>query len=97
MKKYLKLRKHTFKNIEIFLVPDGTNQSLTKASSFPINLSVVRKRECQMLGGRPRGMLMPSPGAAIKLRMPTPGTDNEANAPRLPGGAGGGGDGHRWN
>ena len=60
MKRYLKLRKHTFKNIEIFLVPDGTSQSLTKASSFPINLSVVQKRVCQMLGGRyanaqPRG------------------------------------------
>ena len=63
MKKYLKLRKHNFKNIEIFLVPHGTSQSLTKASSFPINLSVVRKRVCQM----PGGMLMPSPRGRDKI------------------------------
>ena len=74
------------------LVPDGQGQSLTKASSFPINLSVFRKHVCQVPGARP-GMLMPSPRGRDKIaNAPPPGLTTWANAPRLPGG-----DGHRWN
>ena len=75
-----------------FSSPWWTSQSLTKASSFPINLSVFQKHVGQMPGGRP-GMLMPSPRSHDKIaNAPPPGLTTWANALRLPGG-----DGHRWN
>ena len=42
-------------------IPVSKIETLAKASSFPINLSVVRKHVCQMPGDRPREMLMLSP------------------------------------
>ena len=59
MKKYLKLRKHTFKNID--------RRSLTKVSSFPINSSIFRKHMCR---GSAWAMLMPSPRDLQRKQMP---------------------------
>ena len=79
MKKYLKLRKHSLENM--------MDKSVTKASSFQINSSFLRKHVCQMPGGRPRGMLMPSPRGRDEIaNAPPPGLTTCANAPRLPGG-----------
>ena len=74
-----------------FSSPWWTSQSLTKASSFPINLSVFCVSNTR---GSPRGMLMLSPQGCDKIvNAPPPGLTTWANAPWLPGG----GDGHRWN
>ena len=62
-------------------------QSLTKAASFPINLSVFRKHVCQMSRSSPWGMLKPSPRGWDKIvNVPLPGLTMSANTPRLPGG-----------
>ena len=76
-----------------FSSPRWTNQSLTKASSFPINLSVFRKHVCQMSRSSPWGMLKPSPRGWDKIvNVPLPGLTTSANTPRLPGGDGLGSD-----
>ena len=71
-----------------FSSPWFTSQSLTKASSFPINLYVFRNHVSNARGS-PRGMLMPSPRGCDKIaNAPPPGLTTWANALRLPGGMG---------
>ena len=78
-----KIGKIYLKTLTSFSSPWWTSQSLTKASSFPINLSVFRKHVCQMPGGRP-GMLMPSPRSHDKIaNAPSPGTDNVSKCPAV--------------
>ena len=56
MKKYLKLRKHTFKKIDKFFLPRMDKPVFDKGLVLldKINyISVFRKHVCQMPGGRP--------------------------------------------
>ena len=77
------------KTSKSFSSPWWTSQSLTKASFFPINLSVFRKHVCQMSRSSPWGMLKPSPRGWDKIvNVPLPGLTTSANAPWLSWGIG---------
>ena len=94
MKKYLKLRKHTFKTSTSFSSPWRTSHCSTDASSFPVNSSMaLRKYVCQMPGGRPGVRKCPAPGPRKNCTCPTPGTDNVSKCPTVARG----GEGHCWN
>ena len=84
MKKYLKLRKHTFKNIHKFFesVTDKPvfNEGLVLSDKL---FHVNSKTRVSNTRESPQGRLMPSPRAAIKLRMPHPGTDNLSKCPAV--------------
>ena len=71
MKKYLKLRKHTFKNIHKFFESVTNKPVFNEGLVFSDKLFHVNSKTCVANArGSPRGRLMPSPRAAIKLRMP---------------------------
>ena len=73
MKKYLKLRKHTFKNIHKFFESVTDKPVLNEGLVFSDKLFHVNsKTRVSNARGSPRGRLMPSPRAAIKLRLPHP-------------------------
>ena len=88
MKKYLKLRKHTFKNIHKFVY------SLTDKPIFNNSSMALSKTRVSNARGSPRGTQMSSPRAAIKLRMPH---RRDLQREPMPRGCPGGGDGHCWN
>ena len=90
MKKYLKLRKHTFKNIHKFFESVTDKPVFNEGLVFSVKLFHVNsKTRVSNARGSPRGRLMPSPRAAIKLRMPHPGTDNMSKCPAVARGGGG--------
>ena len=90
MKKYLKLRKHTFKNIHKFFESVTDKPVFNEGLVFSDKLFHVNsKTRVSDTRESPRGRLMPSPRAAIKLRMPHPGTDNLSKCPAVSRGGGG--------
>ena len=91
MKKYLKLRKHTFKNIHKFFESVTDKPVFNEGLVFSDKLFHVNsKTRVSNTRESPRGRLMPSPRATIKLRMPHPGTDNLSKCPAVARGGGGG-------
>ena len=94
MKKYLKLRKHTFKSIHKFFESVTDKPVFNEGLVFSDKLFHVNsKTRVSNTREAPQGGLMPSPRAAIKLRMPHPGTDNLSKCPAVALGGGGGGMG----
>ena len=75
MKKYLKLRKHTFiKNIDRFFQSLTDEPVFDKGLVLPDKLIHFSKARVSNARGSPRGMLMPSPRDAIKFaNAPPPG------------------------
>ena len=71
MKKYVKLRKHTFKNIHKFFESVTDKPVFNEGLVFSDKLFHLNsKTRVSNARGSPRGRLMPSLRAAIKLRMP---------------------------
>ena len=92
MKKCLKLRKHTFKNIHTFFESVTDKPVFNEGLVFSDKLFHVNsKTRVSNARGSPQGRLMPSPRAATKLRMPHPRDWHLEQMPRgCPGGGGGG-------
>ena len=67
-----KIEKTPSKTSTGFSSPWWTSQSLTKASSFPINLSIVRKLKCVKCPGVAPGYPNAHARGAVILRMPNP-------------------------
>ena len=97
-RKYLKLRKHTFKNIEKFFQSLMDKPVFEKSLFLPDKLICLSKTCVSNAPGSPWGILMPSPRGCDNIaNAPSPGLTTWANAPRLPEGGGGGENGHRCN
>ena len=85
-RKYLKLRKHTFKNIEKFFQSLMDKPVFDKSLFLPDKLICLSKTCVSNAPGSPWGMLMP----AITLRMPHPRDWQREQMPRGCPGKGGG-------
>ena len=73
MKKYLKLRKHTFKNIQKFFESVTDKPVFDEGLVFSDKLFHVNFKTCvSNARGSPQGRLMPNPRVAMKLQMPPP-------------------------
>ena len=87
MKKYLKLRKHTFKNIEKFFQSLMDKPVFDKGLVLPDKLICLSKTRVSNARGSLRGMLMPSPRGRDKIaNAPTPGREQMPRG--CPGGGG---------
>ena len=74
MKKYLKLRKHTFKNIDKFFQSPMDKPAFDKGLVLPDKLICLLKTCVSNTRGSPRGMLIPSPWGRDKIaNAPPPG------------------------
>ena len=74
MKKYLKLRTHTFKNINKFFKPLMDKPVFDKGLVLPDKLICLSKTRVSNARWSPRGMLMPSPRGHDKIaNAPPPG------------------------
>ena len=67
MKKYLKLRKHTSKNIDKFFWFLMDKPVFDKGLVLPDKLICLSKTRVSNAWGLPRGMLMPSPQGRDKI------------------------------
>ena len=87
MKKYLKLRKHTFKNIHKFLESVTDKLVFNEGLVFSDKLFHVNsKTRVKCPGVAPGEANAQPPGRDKIANAPTPGLTTSANAPRLPGG-----------